>query len=112
MLFVEFSLYLASRFVGKLEGKGVCEIGVKEGVEGSERVSVSDKDVSDETSIGSFIKFGSSWVKACAIQNGRCSVVAGGLKGFSLICTDEGVEPKKSEVMFDVFCYTGVCGVL
>ena len=31
MLFVEFSLYLASRFVGKFEGKGVCEIGIKEG---------------------------------------------------------------------------------
>ena len=59
MLFVEFSLYLASRFVGKFEGKGVCEIGVKEGVEGSERNSGSDKDVSDETSIGSFTNFGS-----------------------------------------------------
>ena len=54
MLFVEFSLYLASRFVGKFEGKGVCKFGVKEVVEGSERVSGSDKDVSDETSIGSF----------------------------------------------------------
>ena len=48
MLFFDFSLYLASRFVGKFKGKGVCEIGVKEGVEGSERVSSSDKDVSDE----------------------------------------------------------------
>ena len=37
----------------------MCEIGIKEGVEGSERVSGSDKDVSDETSIGSFINFGS-----------------------------------------------------
>ena len=59
MLFIEFSLYLASRFVGKFEGKGICEIGVKEGVEGSERVSGSDKDVLDETSIGSITKFGS-----------------------------------------------------
>ena len=42
MLFVEFSLYLASRFEGKFEGKGVYEIGVKEGVEGSERVSGSE----------------------------------------------------------------------
>ena len=50
MLFVEFSLYLATRFVGKFEG--VCTIGSKEGVEGSERVSGSDKDVSDETSVG------------------------------------------------------------
>ena len=59
MLFVEFSLYLASRFIEKFGGTGVCEIGVKEGVEGRERVSGSDKDVSDETSIGSFIEFGS-----------------------------------------------------
>ena len=59
MLFVELSLYLASRVVGKFDGKGVYEIGVKEGVEGSERVSGSDKDVSDETSIASFTKFGS-----------------------------------------------------
>ena len=94
MLFVEFSLYLASRFVGKIGGIGVCEIGVKEGVKGSERVSGSDKDVSDETSIGSFIRFGSPWVKACVIQNGRRSVVVGGLKGFSLICSGVGVEPK------------------
>ena len=56
MLFVEFSLYLASRFIGKFGGFGVCAIGVKEGVERSERVSGSDKYVSDETSIGSFIK--------------------------------------------------------
>ena len=112
MLFVEFSLYLASRFTGKFGGNSVCEIGIKEGVEGSERVSGSDKDVSDETFIGSFFKFGSPWVKACVIQNERCSVVAGGLKGFSLICSDVGVEPKKSEGMFDVFCCTGVCEVL
>ena len=59
MLSVEFSLYMASRFIGKFGGNGVCEIGVKEGVEGSQKVSGSDKDVSDETSIGSFIQFGS-----------------------------------------------------
>ena len=59
MLSVEFSLYLASIFVGKFEGKIVCEIRVKEGVEGSERVSGIDKDVSDEMSIVSFTKFGS-----------------------------------------------------
>ena len=47
------------------------------------RIPGSDKDVvSDETSIGSLTKLGSPWVKACVIQNGRCSVVAGGLKGF------------------------------
>ena len=61
MLFVEFSLYLASRFVGKF-GMIVCENGVKEGVEGSERFSGSDKIVSDETSIGSLIKVGSPCV--------------------------------------------------
>ena len=37
MLFVEISLYLASRFIGKLGVIGVCENGFKEGVEGSER---------------------------------------------------------------------------
>ena len=93
MLLVEFSLYLASRFVGKFGGN-VCEIWLKEGVEGSEKVSGSDKVVSDETSIGSFIKFGSLWVKACVIQYGRRSVVAGGLKGFSRFSSDVGVEPK------------------
>ena len=91
MLFIELSLYLVSRLVGKI-GIVVCENGVREGVEGSERVPSSDKDVSDETSFGSSIKFGSLWVKACVIQNGRCSVVAGGLKGFSLICSDVGVD--------------------
>ena len=54
----------------------------------------SDKGVSDETYIGSFIMFCSLLVKACVIQNGRCCVVAGGLKSLSLICSDVGVEPK------------------
>ena len=36
MSFVEFSLYLVSKLVGKFVGNGVCEIGVMEGVEGSE----------------------------------------------------------------------------
>ena len=80
--------------MGKIGGINTCKVGVKEGVEGSERVSGSDKDVSDEISIGSFIKFGSPWVKASVIQKGRCSVVAGGLKGISLICSDIGIEPK------------------
>ena len=56
MLFVEFSLYLASKLVVKFERKRICEIGVKEGVEGCKRVSGRDKDVSDETSFGSFTK--------------------------------------------------------
>ena len=93
LLLVEFSLYLASRFVGSFGRNGVCEIWVREGVEG-EKVSGSDKVVSDETSFGSFTKFGSPWEKACVIQNGGCSVVAGGLKGFSRICSDVGVDPK------------------
>ena len=59
LIVVEFSLYLESRFVGKFGGNGVCEVRVKEGVEGSERGSDRDKNVSDETSIGSFTKFGS-----------------------------------------------------
>ena len=112
MLFVEFSLYLASKFIGRFGGNGGCEVGIREGVHGSERVSGSNKDKSDETFFWSFIKFGLPWVKACAIQNGRCSVVVGGLKGFSLICSDVGVEPKQSQGMFDVFCCTGVCGLL
>ena len=70
MFFVEFSLYLASRFKGKFGGNGVCKVGVHEGFKGSEKVSGSDKYVSDGTSIGSFIKFGSPWLNACVIQNG------------------------------------------
>ena len=91
---VECFHYPASRFVGKFEGNGVREILLKERVEGSESVSGSDKVVSDETSIGSFTKFGSPWVITCVFQYGRCSVVAGGLKEFSRICSDVGVEPK------------------
>ena len=41
---------------------------VKEGVEGSERVSDSDKDVSDERSIGSLTKIGSPRGKTCVTQ--------------------------------------------
>ena len=92
MLLVECSRYLASRFEGTFGGNGGCEIWLKEGVEGSESVSGSDKVVSDETSSGSFAKFGSKWVKTCVIQYERCSVVAGGLKGFSRTCSDVGVE--------------------
>ena len=47
-----------------------------------------------EISIGSFTKFGSPWVKACVIQCGRCCVEVGGLKGFSRICLDVGVDPE------------------
>ena len=94
MLLVECSRYLASRFVGKFGGNGVREIWLEERVERSESVSGNDKVGSDETAIGSFFKFGSLWVKVCVIQYGRCSVVAGRLKRFSLLCSDAGVEPK------------------
>ena len=68
--------------------------------------------MSDETPNGSFTKFGSLLVKACVIQYGSCSVVAGGLKGFSRTCSDVGVEPKKPDGMFDVFCCDAVWGLL
>ena len=38
--------------------------------------------------------------------------MVGRLKKFSLICSDAGAEPKKSDGMFDVFYSDGVCGVL
>ena len=65
-----------------------------EGVEGSERVFGSDRDISDEISLGSFTKFGSPYVKACIIQCGRCCVEIGGLKQFSRFCWDMRVDPK------------------
>ena len=43
-------------------------------------------------------------MKACVIQCGRRCVEAGGLKGFSRNCSDVGVDPKKSDGMFGVFC--------
>ena len=52
-------LILLSKFVGNFEGNDVVGVCLIEGVEGSERVSINDKDVSDEISIGSFTKFGS-----------------------------------------------------
>ena len=86
------SRYLASRLFGKFRGKGVGEIWLIDGVD----VSGSDDDVvvSVEISIGSFIKFGSSCVNDCVVQYGSRDVWFGGLKGFSRICSDVGVEPK------------------
>ena len=43
-------------------------------------------------------------MKACVIQCGRCCDEVGGLKGFSRICLDVGVDPKYSDGMFGVFC--------
>ena len=47
----------------------------------------------------------------CVTQYGRRSVVAGGLKGFSLICSDVGVEPKYSDGIFEVLCCEAIGGV-
>ena len=38
--------------------------------------------------------FGSPCVYECVAQYGRHAVGLGGLKGFSRICSDVGVEPK------------------
>ena len=53
-----------------------------------------DVVVSVEISIGSFTKFGSPCVNECVVQYGSRVVRLGGLKGFSRICSDVGVEPK------------------
>ena len=90
------SRYLASRLFGKLKLKGVGEIWLIDGVDGKNNVSGSDEDVvvSVEISIGSLIKFGSPWVNECVVQYGSRDVWFVGLKGFSRICSDVGVEPK------------------
>ena len=90
------SRYLASRLFGKFKGKGVGQIWLIDGDDGSDIVSGSDDDVvvSVEISIGSFIKFGSPCVKDCVVQYGSRDVWFRGLKGFSRICSDVGVEPK------------------
>ena len=59
VILVKCSLYISFIFVRKFGGNHVVDICLIEGVEGSERVSGSDRDVSDEISIGSFTKFGS-----------------------------------------------------
>ena len=87
-------MFFISKFVGKFGGNGVVGVWFIEGVEGSDRVSGNDNDVSDEISIGSLTKSGSTWVKACVIQCGWRCVEVGGLKGFSRICSDVGVDPK------------------
>ena len=70
------SRYLASRLFGKFRGKGVSEIWLFNGVDGSDNVSGSDDDVnvSVEISIGSFIKFGSPCVHECVVQYGSRDV--------------------------------------
>ena len=90
------SRYLASRLFGKFKGKCVGENWLIHVVDGSDNVSGSDDDVvvSVEISIGSFIKFGSPCVKDCVVQYGSRDVWFGGLKRFTRICSDVGVEPK------------------
>ena len=89
------SRYLASRLFGEFKLNGVGEIWL-DGVDGSDSVSDNDEDVvvSVEISIGSLIKFGSPCVNDCIVQYGSRDVWFGGLKGFSRICSDVGVEPK------------------
>ena len=67
---------------------------VTEGVDESDKVSGSDKEVSDEISIGSASKFGSTWKNNRVIQCGSLCDEVGGLKGFSGTCSEVGVEPK------------------
>ena len=50
--------------------------------------------VSVEISMGSLTKFGSPCVNECVVQYGNRDVWFVGLKGFSRICSDVGVEPK------------------
>ena len=90
------SRYLASRLFGKFKLKGGGEIWLIDGVDGSDNVSGSDEDVvvSVEISIGSLTKFSSPCVNECVVQYGSRDAGFGGLKGFSRICSDVGVEPK------------------
>ena len=80
---------------GKFEGKSVGETWLTDGVDGSESVSGNDDSVvSEEIFIGSFTMFGSPCVYECVVQYGGLSVVSGGLKGFSRVYCDVGVEPR------------------
>ena len=59
-IFVDCSLYRASRLFGKIRGENDDDIGLIDGVEGSDNDSGRDDNVvSEEISIGSFTKFGS-----------------------------------------------------
>ena len=74
------SRYLASKLFGKFKGKGIVEISLNDGVDGSDNVSGSDDDVvvSVEISIGSFTKFGSPCVNECVVQYGCRAMRLGG----------------------------------
>ena len=83
-------------YLENLSLKGGGEIWLIDGVDGSDNVSGSDEDVvvSVEISMGSLTKFGSPCVNECVVQYGNRDVWFVGLKGFSRICSDVGVEPK------------------
>ena len=83
-------------YFGKFKLKGGGENWLIDGVDGSDNVSGSDEDVvvSVEISMGSLTKFGSPCVNECVVQYGNRDVWFVGLKGFSRICSDVGVEPK------------------
>ena len=55
--------------------------------------------------------FGSPCVYECVVQYSGLSVVSGGLKGFSWIFCDVGVEPRQSEGIFEVLCCEKSVGV-
>ena len=77
-------------------GWSVCVVGVwliVEGVESSDGVSGSDKDVSDKIFMGSLTKFRSPCARDCVIQWVRRCVEVGGLNGFSRTCSDVRVDP-------------------
>ena len=57
-------------------------------------VSSNDNEVSDDISMGSFVKFGSPSGNACVIQCGIHGVDLGELKGFPRIYSEAGVEHK------------------
>ena len=100
--------YLSSKFVGKLRANVV--VGVRlivDGVEGRNRVSDSDREVSDEIHTGSITKFCSPWVNEYVIQCGRrCDEVGGGgIKNTFIV----GVDPKKSDGILGIICCEVFC---
>ena len=85
------------------------DIWLKQGVEERESFSGNvDSVVPKETSTGLFTKFGSPWWYLFVTQYGGRSVVVVLLKGFSLFCSDVGVEPKQSDVIFEMLCFESV----
>ena len=66
-------------YLEKFKLKGVGEIWLIDGVDGSDSVSGSDEDVvSEEISIGSLVIFDSPCVNECVVQYGSRDVWFGG----------------------------------